>query len=302
MGGGDILALVVGVLIALAIAIGYIWTLLKMRAQCRDMSRRVRISNAAPFRYRMQQYIRAEERENRRRQVDRRLRQVAQMASEDRARPRARLRDNQGARPVAPPAQQQQVEQPTSTTTTITVTPPAPDPPPPSYHPAPRSERSSSPPPQYTIEDEEADTLAHAMREPRTSLEALLPVHLRARTYMSLLAADVEDPYLLPPPYGYRAEGFGPPPAYDCFEHGGNRRASGNEQGQGSMAAGSILGTMVGWVARWAVRSRDARQGEAVLGGAGGGAARDGEGVTSPGWRETAAAATGGSGSWPSDP
>jgi hypothetical protein len=90
------------------------------------------------------------------------------------------------------------------------------------------------------------------MLEARPSLELLLPVHLRVRTYSTML-----DDEVLPPPY---SQGDHEPPDY---EH------HGDEEGSGGQAGGS--GSIVGRAVRWAMGSRAGQQlvqdEEAAVGG-----------------------------------
>jgi len=237
----DYLVITVAIVTGVTMMAAYVYAMFKMRAVCRDRTRRERINNAAPFRYRMLQYIRAEEREQRARRLDRRLWLAAQSVCGRRPRGRGRGRGRARAHNLEDPEQPAALQSPPRSYRSRTHRP--------------RRERTPSPPPRYTLEDEEA--YVQSLREPRTSLEVLLPAHLRTRAHVSLLAADEEDQYPLPPPSDYGTPDLGSPPAYDYIENHIQPTASADEQ-RHDTAAGSILGSWVVWV----VGGRDARQEE----------------------------------------
>ena len=212
MRGDVVLAVSVGLLFAIGLVIGYSWAIMKMRQQGLRVVQRERIERAAPYRYRMQQYIRAEEQEARRGQRSRRER-----ARDNRA------HRSQGVRSGR--AVPRQLERPPTPTTTPT---------------PPERESSSSPPPRYTPEDENAVGVL-AMLEARPSLELLLPVHMRVRTYLTMLPDEIS-----PPPYG---EGDHEPPDYEHHREEG-----------GSVGQGGDSGSIVSRAVRWAMGSRAGQQ------------------------------------------
>lgn len=207
MTGNVGLAVSVGLLFAIGLVVGYSWALIKMRQQCRSQARRVRIQGAAPYRYRMRQYILAEEQEARRGQRCRRERARVNGAHRTRGIGSGRVVPRQLERSMTPT--------------------PTPTPSPPEHEPSP------SPPPRYTPEDENAAEVL-TMLEARPSMEVLLPVHLRVRTYSTLLAAEAS-----PPPYNLGDHE--PPDSEHHREEGGS---------------GSIIGRAV----RWAMGSRAGQQ------------------------------------------